>query len=128
MKKRRSDADFTQSCSTHERAKSAGCGSAVRMQRCAPGPDAMSRSWPSCLSARRSKRGSFRFSMRRGSSRRRSMNMSLFLAELLISEAVEKGLFSLLDAARLIRSEEHTSELQSLMRNSYAVFCLKKKK
>src|SRR3546814_8203716 len=25
-----------------------------------------------------------------------------------------------------IRSEEHTSELQSLMRNSYAVFCLKK--
>src|SRR3546814_6013378 len=27
---------------------------------------------------------------------------------------------------RLMRSEEHTSELQSLMRNSYAVFCLKK--
>src|SRR3546814_2462939 len=27
----------------------------------------------------------------------------------------------------VIRSEEHTSELQSLMRNSYAVFCLKKK-
>src|SRR3546814_8323174 len=29
---------------------------------------------------------------------------------------------------RAIRSEEHTSELQSLMRISYAVFCLKKKK
>src|SRR3546814_10435361 len=29
---------------------------------------------------------------------------------------------------RVSRSEEHTSELQSLMRNSYAVFCLKKKK
>src|SRR3546814_1011132 len=29
--------------------------------------------------------------------------------------------------ARLSRSEEHTSELQSLMRISYAVFCLKKK-
>src|SRR3546814_4779531 len=29
---------------------------------------------------------------------------------------------------RLERSEEHTSELQSLMRISYAVFCLKKKK
>src|SRR3546814_5015795 len=29
--------------------------------------------------------------------------------------------------ARLVRSEEHTSELQSLMRISYAVFCLKKK-
>src|SRR3546814_8612932 len=31
-------------------------------------------------------------------------------------------------AATLARSEEHTSELQSLMRISYAVFCLKKKK
>src|SRR3546814_4956602 len=29
---------------------------------------------------------------------------------------------------QVIRSEEHTSELQSLMRISYAVFCLKKKK
>src|SRR3546814_7665063 len=29
---------------------------------------------------------------------------------------------------RIARSEEHTSELQSLMRISYAVFCLKKKK
>src|SRR3546814_8687650 len=32
------------------------------------------------------------------------------------------------DIAFLARSEEHTSELQSLMRISYAVFCLKKKK
>src|SRR3546814_2428488 len=32
-----------------------------------------------------------------------------------------------LEAARDSRSEEHTSELQSLMRISYAVFCLKKK-
>src|SRR3546814_8586699 len=31
-------------------------------------------------------------------------------------------------SARKCRSEEHTSELQSLMRISYAVFCLKKKK
>src|SRR3546814_1312375 len=31
-------------------------------------------------------------------------------------------------AASATRSEEHTSELQSLMRISYAVFCLKKKK
>src|SRR3546814_2567694 len=31
-------------------------------------------------------------------------------------------------AAEIQRSEEHTSELQSLMRISYAVFCLKKKK
>src|SRR3546814_9263412 len=35
--------------------------------------------------------------------------------------------FTLRPAARLDRSEEHTSELQSLMRISYAVFCLKKK-
>src|SRR3546814_1501184 len=35
----------------------------------------------------------------------------------------ERGLFTLEQA----RSEEHTSELQSLMRISYAVFCLKKK-
>src|SRR3546814_1992812 len=32
-----------------------------------------------------------------------------------------------LESARIGRSEEHTSELQSLMRISYAVFCLKKK-
>src|SRR3546814_2848053 len=32
------------------------------------------------------------------------------------------------DKSSKLRSEEHTSELQSLMRISYAVFCLKKKK
>src|SRR3546814_6007753 len=32
------------------------------------------------------------------------------------------------ESAQVDRSEEHTSELQSLMRISYAVFCLKKKK
>src|SRR3546814_8750917 len=37
----------------------------------------------------------------------------------------QKGVFGCLLADR--RSEEHTSELQSLMRISYAVFCLKKK-
>src|SRR3546814_1412845 len=35
--------------------------------------------------------------------------------------------YSMAAAAFLSRSEEHTSELQSLMRSSYAVFCLKKK-
>src|SRR3546814_9089816 len=43
---------------------------------------------------------------------------------LLIDGAVE----ALRAEARFPRSEEHTSELQSLMRISYAVFCLKKKK
>src|SRR3546814_7575785 len=35
--------------------------------------------------------------------------------------------YRLLRDQRITRSEEHTSELQSLMRISYAVFCLKKK-
>src|SRR3546814_7956384 len=35
---------------------------------------------------------------------------------------------SALEVIMSMRSEEHTSELQSLMRISYAVFCLKKKK
>src|SRR3546814_326261 len=38
------------------------------------------------------------------------------------------GAVKAINAARLARSEEHTSELQSLMRISYAVFCLKKNK
>src|SRR3546814_7020979 len=37
------------------------------------------------------------------------------------------AIFGSKDYAATIRSEEHTSELQSLMRISYAVFCLKKK-
>src|SRR3546814_5107840 len=41
--------------------------------------------------------------------------------DVLRSKALEKGLLN-------ARSEEHTSELQSLMRITYAVFCLKKKK
>src|SRR3546814_7354755 len=47
---------------------------------------------------------------------------------------VEQQLFAkgyqvyVLDGDNVRRSEEHTSELQSLMRISYAVFCLKKKK
>src|SRR3546814_4293563 len=46
--------------------------------------------------------------------------------EVRIGQRVREAHF---DAAPLrIRSEEHTSELQSLMRISYAVFCLKKKK
>src|SRR3546814_4203195 len=40
--------------------------------------------------------------------------------------AASKG--AVLAFSKTLRSEEHTSELQSLMRISYAVFCLKKKK
>src|SRR3546814_9726493 len=39
-------------------------------------------------------------------------------------KATSKGI----EGSLALRSEEHTSELQSLMRISYAVFCLKKKK
>src|SRR3546814_5232436 len=42
--------------------------------------------------------------------------------------AVRHGITrALIDYDETLRSEEHTSELQSLMRISYAVFCLKKK-
>src|SRR3546814_10664796 len=57
----------------------------------------------------------------RATRRNRSIqHVHLFLRQLAAEQrahAVEEGL----------RSEEHTSELQSLMRTSYAVFCLKKK-
>src|SRR3546814_5689921 len=42
--------------------------------------------------------------------------------------ALVKQYKKLFDLEEVARSEEHTSELQSLMRISYAVFCLKKKK
>src|SRR3546814_4924906 len=40
----------------------------------------------------------------------------------------DECIYQSIDDTDNFRSEEHTSELQSLMRNSYAVFCLKKKK
>src|SRR3546814_8121069 len=44
-----------------------------------------------------------------------------------LTERVEPALQGARRQLQCARSEEHTSELQSLMRNSYAVFCLKKK-
>src|SRR3546814_4018313 len=49
-------------------------------------------------------------------------------ADLQLAVAGPVALGGLLGHVGLGRSEEHTSELQSLMRISYAVFCLKKKK
>src|SRR3546814_10475190 len=43
-------------------------------------------------------------------------------------QRIESAMAGMRDAIEDGRSEEHTSELQSLMRISYAVFCLKKKK
>src|SRR3546814_1658616 len=52
----------------------------------------------------------------------------------IVAVAKARGIVTLMDNTwatplyfRAVRSEEHTSELQSLMRISYAVFCLKKK-
>src|SRR3546814_7720398 len=54
---------------------------------------------------------------------------SLFAIPLVLLSIRHKGkLAALADRLPYIRSEEHTSELQSLMRISYAVFCVKKKK
>src|SRR3546814_9924092 len=54
------------------------------------------------------------------------------LAQDRLADAAQKAAGDLIDQLRPLRivedrSEEHTSELQSLMRISYAVFCLKKK-
>src|SRR3546814_5971967 len=48
------------------------------------------------------------------------------LAEIAARDGIAKVGLGRRDDAQ-VRSEEHTSELQSLMRTSYAVFCLKKK-
>src|SRR3546814_8157191 len=47
-------------------------------------------------------------------------------AQVIVSSAPDAGM-SISLRSLTFRSEEHTSELQSLMRISYAVFCLKKK-
>src|SRR3546814_2769704 len=49
------------------------------------------------------------------------------LGKIVISNYFGLGWASIMSLAFVPRSEEHTSELQSLMRISYAVFCLKKK-
>src|SRR3546814_3958087 len=50
------------------------------------------------------------------------------LEEIILASAGDDDQKKLFNNAAQVRSEEHTSELQSLMRISYAVFCLKKKK
>src|SRR3546814_3595982 len=57
--------------------------------------------------------------LRRGAARRRGVGAE--------GQRYRQQADAAADRARQRRSEEHTSELQSLMRISYAVFCLKKK-
>src|SRR3546814_8373711 len=64
--------------------------------------------------------------------RRAEEHRRLFAGEVLVDVERRRGALHQLKflaqfAHCLVRSEEHTSELQSLMRISYAVFCLKKK-
>src|SRR3546814_7803950 len=58
----------------------------------------------------------------------RSVWRSILFVPVNVEKFVAKAAGVGADALKLDRSEEHTSELQSLMRISYAVFCLKKKK
>src|SRR3546814_7926795 len=83
------------------------------------------------------------FDSRRGKRRRRCTGSAAGTPELVDRLDVDRGLLAAAIVLEFIghalilakrreprqdRSEEHTSELQSLMRISYAVFCLKKKK
>src|SRR3546814_8072137 len=67
------------------------------------------------------------FSMLRFEKLQRGTDCTGLLAAFLDETATRRAARQRLDAKRAARSEEHTSELQSLMRISYAVFCLKKK-
>src|SRR3546814_2066693 len=57
-----------------------------------------------------------------------SKAVQLYLEDAKLLPELEQLGFGIVAFACTTRSEEHTSELQSLMRISYAVFCLKKKK
>src|SRR3546814_9119456 len=70
-------------------------------------------------------------SARRGSAHRRKAATALLVGGVLcggLANAQEADQMPPPAEAAPTRSEEHTYELQSLMRNPYAVFCLKKKK
>src|SRR3546814_9109364 len=62
------------------------------------------------------------------SARRSDVRFNMILTLMCVLTSRKLGDYlDLRNHRRRIRSEEHTSELQSLMRTSYAVFCLKKK-
>src|SRR3546814_4459521 len=58
----------------------------------------------------------------------RHLNFTRAAIELCVSQGAVSHHVAQLERRLGVRSEEHTSELQSLMRISYAVFCLQKKK
>src|SRR3546814_999715 len=84
-----------------------------------------SRRPPPSLAGRRSKRRSLMIDNRTAPYAALILRVALGVMFLVHSLYLKVFVFTV---AGTVRSEEHTSELQSLMRISYAVFCLKKKK
>src|SRR3546814_4652496 len=78
------------------------------------------------------KRMKFRSCMSTRSGTAKMISPTLAEPDLLLASRMVEARLRMADLLALhlvdVRSEEHTSELQSLMRISYAVFCLKKKK
>src|SRR3546814_10769584 len=71
---------------------------------------------------------SVRLKLRNASNQKRKPAPTRQALRILRTTCPWKGSVSVIRENAPSRSEEHTSELQSLMRISYAVFCLKKKK
>src|SRR3546814_1060570 len=89
------------------------------------GPSASARRWRRCCATPRSIASS---TLERLKRRRAGMGNGGARPEPSFTVGVEEEYLLVDRETRDLRSEEHTSELQSLMRISYAVFCLKKKK
>src|SRR3546814_271530 len=87
------------------------------------GPSALARYWRRCWAILRSTASSTTERLRAG----RRMGNANRPQEPSFTVGIEEE-YLLVDCETRDRSEEHTSELQSLMRISYAVCCLKKKK
>src|SRR3546814_9733419 len=87
-----------------------------------PAPCPVQRAYPTCRTPDRGPAA--RRAARRGARRERRRRDQLFRSD---DRGRISGVFPHARRCLRHRSEEHTSELQSLMRISYAVFCLKKK-
>src|SRR3546814_7773482 len=80
-------------------------------------------------STRRHSRGPYAYSLPRAHDREwQRSTVAVTGQQLRIKNAAKSIMRTAESVSARLRSEEHTSELQSLMRISYAVFCLKKKK
>src|SRR3546814_1842910 len=96
----------------------------MKWRRSAPIPK---RVRPRCRKNRNPRFGLFSFTRRREDAKKKARAVRL-LFHAGVTFRRNAGQRKPLRGRHNFRSEEHTSELQSLMRISYAVFCLKKKK